>query len=331
MGLPEEVSVPPPVELARSVRELPSMTAMPGGTRYEPKWDGFRAVIVVDEDVSLWSRQGKNLTRSFPDLTAAAASMIPAGCIVDGEAVIWIDGRLSFEALQQRLGVGTETARRLAHAQPASYVAFDLIAVAGQDVRHLRLDDRRGLLEKLAEEWTPPLNLSPVTADIDEAREWLETMPAVGIEGIIAKGAGQEYAGGVRDWVKVKRYDTLDVVLAAVIGPREQPETIVVGLPDGNELRIVGRSTPLQPHQSRYLGMLLRPPARPHPWPEVVSPGALGRFNAGRDLIHLTLVEPIVAEVSADVATSGRSFRHLVKFVRLRPELDVDQVVWPSR
>ncbi len=322
--------VPPAVALARSVRELPAASAMPGGTRYEPKWDGFRTVVVHDDEVSLWSRRAKNLTKSFPELAAAARAMIPPGCVVDGEAVVWIDGRLSFDALQRRLGTGAERARRLASAQPASFVGFDMLAVAGHDVRRLPFDDRRRLLEELAGEWAPPLNLSPVTADVDEAREWMETLPAAGIEGIVAKGGGQPYVGGARDWLKVKRRDTLDVVLAAVIGPRQRPEAVVVGLPDQDGLRIVGRSTPLRPHEARQLGEHLRPPAGEHPWPEVVSPGAVDRFNAGRDPVQLTLVEPVVAEISADVAMSGRAFRHAVKYLRIRPELDVDDVEWPT-
>jgi ATP-dependent DNA ligase len=157
VGPPKVFGVPPTVALARASRELPGPGAMPGGTLYEPKWDGFRVVVVVDREVTLWSRQGKDLTRSFPELSDAAAATIPAGCIVDGEAVVWIDGRLSFDALQQRLSVGSERARQLAHAQPGSFVAFDMLAVAGRDVRHLRFTERRNLLEHLAAEWTPPL------------------------------------------------------------------------------------------------------------------------------------------------------------------------------
>jgi ATP-dependent DNA ligase len=157
----------------------------------------------------------------------------------------------------------------------------------------------------------------------------METMPSVGVEGIIAKGADQPYAGGVRNWVKVKRRDTVDVVLGAVIGPRERPQAIVIGLPDSGELGIVGRSTPLNSHAARLLASHLRPPVGEHPWPEVVSPGAVDRFNAGRDPVRLTLVEPVVAEVSADVALSGRAFRHAVRFLRIRPELHPGEVVSP--
>lgn len=283
-----------------------------------------------DVGVSLWSRQGKNLTPYFPELAAAAAE-IPEGCVVDGEVVVWNGGRLDFDALQRRLSTGAAKVDRLAYAQPASYVAFDVLAVAGRDVRGIALEHRRALLEELASTWTPPMNLSPVTADYDEASDWLATMPATGIEGIVVKGATQRYEGGQRQWLKVKHRDTIDVIAGAVIGPMSRPEAVVVGLPVAGELRIAGRSTPLPLHVARTLSTQLQPPEGEHPWPEVVSPGAVDRFNAGRDPVRLTLVEPFVIEVSADVALSGRSFRHAVRFIRTRPELDVAEVEWPTR
>ena len=202
-----------------------------------------------------------------------------------------------------------------------------MLAVADQDARGLPLRDRRALLEELASGWSAPLNLSPATRDAGEAAKWLETMTAAGIEGLVAKGAGQPYRGGQRQWVKVKHRDTLDVVCAAVIGPLQRPEALVVGLPVDGELRIVGCSTPLRAAASRAIGRLLQPPEGHHPWPAQVKPGALDRFNSGgRDVIDLTLVEPIVVEISADVAMTGHAFRHAVRFVRARPKLPVDEV-----
>lgn len=329
MSLPASLQLPPELALAKVVAELPEPSALPGGCRYEPKWDGFRLAIVRDRDVTLWSRQGKDLTEYFPEI-ASAAEEIPEGCVVDGEAVIWKDGRLDFDGLQQRLSAGMAKAARRAHLQPASYAAFDVLAVAGRDIRHIALDDRRSLLEELASAWMPPLHLSPVTRDLDQAREWLTTMPATGIEGLVVKGARQPYAGGQRQWLKVKHRSTVDVIAGAVIGPMNRPEAVVVGLPVDGALRIAGRSTPLKPHVARALSAHLRAPAGEHPWPEVVSPGAVDRFTAGRDPVQLTLIEPFVVEVSADVALSGRSFRHAVRFIRARPELDVDDVVWPE-
>ncbi|MBT2519045.1 ATP-dependent DNA ligase [Streptomyces sp. ISL-90] len=330
MSLPASMQFPLELALARVVDQLPEPEALPGGCLYSPKWDGFRVAIVHDAgEVSLWSRQGKNLTRYFPELAAAAAAQLPDGCVLDGEAVIWNEGRLDFDAMQRRLSGGLAGAARLARAQPASFAAFDVLAVAGQDIRHLPLEHRQALLEELAAEWHPPLNLSPVTRDVDEAREWLESMPAVGVEGIIVKAAASRYEGGKREWLKVKHRSTRDVIAGAVIGPRSRPEAVVVGLPIEGELHIVGRTTPLRPHVARSLAAFLHPPAGEHPWPEVVSPGAIDRFNAGRDPVQLTLVEPFVVEVSADVALSGRSFRHAVRLIRARPELDIEDVSWP--
>ncbi len=320
---------PPEVALARLVASIPQPDALPGGCLYEPKWDGFRLVIVRDDAVTLWSRQRKDLTRHFPEL-AAAATQLPEGYVIDGEAVIWSDDRLDFDALQKRLTTSQSAIARLAHTRPASYAAFDVLAIDGRDARPLRLRDRRTLLEQIAQDWTPPLNLSPVTTDYDEAVRWFEDLPATGIEGLVVKAGGDRYQCGVRQWLKVKHRDTLDVVCAAVIGPRERPEELVIGLPLDGELRIVGRSAPLKAGAARALGAQLQPPAGTHPWPTQVKPSAVDRFNSsGRDLIDLTLIEPIVVEISADVAWSGRSFRHSVRYVRARPELQPSDVAAP--
>ncbi|AXH37518.1 ATP-dependent DNA ligase (plasmid) [Humibacter sp. BT305] len=324
---------PPEVALARLANTISRPGALPGGSLYEPEWDGFRLVVVRDADVTLWSRQGKDLTRHFPDLAAAAREQLPEGCVVEGEAVVWARDRLDFDALQKRLTTSPAAVQRLAHQWPASYVAFDLLAVDGQDARSLPLRDRRALLEQLAQDWVPPLNLSPATADYDEAVAWFEQLHTAGIEGLVVKGAGDRYSGGVRQWVKVKHRDTLDVICAAVIGPAHQPQELVVGLPVDGELRIVGRSTPLRVAPARALGRLLRPAVgEGHPWPAQIKPGALDRFgNSGRELVDLTLVKPVVVEISADVAWSGRSFRHAVRYLRARPELDPAELLERER
>lgn len=322
---------PPKVALARPVSTIPKPAALLGGCMYEPKWDGFRLVIVRDDTVTLWSRQGKDLTQHFPDL-ARAAEQIPHGYVIDGEVVIWTKDHLDFDSLQARLTTSSTVAERLAREQPATYVAFDVLAIDNRDARPLGLRDRRTLLEQIAEDWEPPLNLSPVTTDYAQAVTWFEELPATGVEGLVVKGAGDRYEGGKRQWVKVKHRDTLDVICGAIIGPREQPQELVIGLPIDGGLQIVGRSAPLRSGVARQLGKQLRPPAGEHPWPEQVRPGALDRFNkSGRELIDLTLVEPIVIEISADTAWSGRSFRHLVRYVRTRPELHPSDATPPTQ
>ncbi|MGW8566776.1 hypothetical protein [Isoptericola sp. NPDC055881] len=150
------------------------------------------------------------------------------------------------------------------------------------------------------------------------------------MEGLVVKGAGQTYRGGQRDWLKVKHRSTLDVICGAVIGPRSAPQQVVAGLPIDGKLRIVGRSTPPNPHIRRTLAAHLWAPAGPHPWPEQVSPGAFGRFGNDRGPVDLTLVEPLVVEVSADAAWSGRSFRHQLRVTRVRPDAEVAGVTVPT-
>lgn len=311
---------------------MPAVGALPGGCMYEPKWDGFRSVILAGADgVSLWSRQGRDLSKYFPDLLEAAAAQIPPGCVLDGEAVIWTDDKLDFDALQRRLVTSRAALPGLIQERPASFAAFDLLAVAGNDIRGLPLAERRELLEQLAADWEPPLNLSPVTGDRDEALKWFEELHHAGLEGLVVKGAGQPYQGAVRGWIKVKRREVVDVVCAAVIGSIARPQYIVAGLPVEGRLRIVGRSAPLSAKASRELAAYLRPPAGAHPWPEVVTETMLSRFSKDKGPVTLTLVEPLVVEISADTAWTGNAFRHSVRYQRPRPELAVDDVRLPDR
>ena len=156
------------------------------------------------DTAAVWSRQGKDLTDRFPDIAAATVRILPAGCVVDGELVMLDEsGRLSFDQLQRRLVTSPAKARALIAQAPASFMAFDLLAAGDVDLRPLRWSTRRDRLESLAT-WEPPLQLSPVTHDVDEAREWFEVLPgAIGVEGLVVKGATSRYAPGRRDWLKV--------------------------------------------------------------------------------------------------------------------------------
>lgn len=283
-----------------------------------------KARVVLDrgERTVLWSRQGKDLTRHFPELVAAADEQLPDGVTLDGEAIIWADGRLDFALMQRRLTTSAAAIARMVRERPASFVAFDVLTAAGRDARSLPLRDRRRLLEELAKDWAPPLELSPATKDPAEAARWSDELAHAGIEGIVAKGLAEQYVPGARKWVKVKRRDTLDVICGAVIGDMAQPREVVVGVMVDGQLRIAGRSAPLRAGAARELGAVLRPPVGAHPWPRTVKPGALDRFNSGtRSEVELTLVEPVVVEVSADTARASHSFRHLVRFIRARTDL----------
>ncbi|WP_277514319.1 hypothetical protein [Cellulosimicrobium cellulans] len=163
-----------------------------------------------DDGARIWSRRGTDLTATFPEITTAVTEQIAPGVVLDGELVVWENGRLTFEALQERMGRGPRTAAAAARARPASLAAFDVLAIADRDVRLEPFDVRRALLVELASSWRPPLNLSPVTADVDEAREWFEAYAAVGVEGLVVKGGNATYRGGELSWLKVKHRSTVD-------------------------------------------------------------------------------------------------------------------------
>ena len=266
----------------------------------------------------------------FPEFTAPLASDVPPGCVVDGEAVIWAGGRLDFSALQQRLGAGPRSLPGLVRQTPASYVAFDVLAVAGHDARGLPLSQRWALLEELARGWEPPLSLSPATTDPDEAARWFEDLPHTGIEGLVIKGTDQPYTPGARAWLKLKHRETVEIICGAVIGPITEPREVVAGLVLDGELRIVGRSTPLKTTAARELARWLQPPRGAHPWPATVKGTTLDRFNRDKGPVALTLVEPVAVEVSADTAWSGRSFRHPLRVLRARPELSPKDIILPD-
>ena len=318
--LPPELAGPVAVELAKPVRDLPRADALPGGVLYEPKWDGYRLVVVRTGGATrVWSRQGRDLSSRFPDVVAAAVAQVPPGTVLDGEVVVWNGARLDFGLLQQRMVAAPGRVGALVAASPASYVAFDLLALGGTDLRGRRLRERRAALEELAARWAPPLQLSPVTADPAEARQWSTDFRPAGVEGLVAKGAGTRYAPGRREWLKVKSWETTEVLAGGVIGSLERPGQLVAGRYRDGELVVVGRTSPLSPAHSAELAAVLRPAGPDHPWPERIGTGA---FGGGRLSVPLTRVQPdVVVEVSADAALQAGVFRHPLRFVRVRPDL----------
>jgi ATP-dependent DNA ligase len=323
--LPHELAGPVGVALAKSVERIPPVGALSGGCWYEPKWDGFRLVIVRDAvSTRVWSKQGRDLTGRFPDVVAAAGAQVPAGTVVDGEVVIWSGDRLDFALLQQRMVTGTGKIPALAAAHPASYVAFDVLAAGGDDVRQSTLKRRRSVLELLAAGWKPPLQVSPVTDDPEQAAAWMADYRPAGIEGLVAKGKATRYLPGRRDWLKVKSRETTEVLIGGVLGPIESPQQVVAGRYRGDELVLVGRTSPLSPTQSAEVAAALKPAAADHPWPDRVG---TGRFGGGRLSVPLTKVAPtVVAEVSADAALTAGVFRHPLRFLRLRRDLTPSDV-----
>ena len=319
-GLPPELAGPVAVELAKPVKAIPPAHALPGGCLYEPKWDGYRLVVVRQgSSTRLWSKQGRDLTDRFPDLAAAALAQVPAGTVVDGEVVIWHGDRLDFGLLQRRLVTAAGRIGALVAAHPASYVAFDLLAAGGTDLRGRKLSRRRAELEELAQRWAPPMQLSPATTDPAEARRWFDDFRPAGVEGLVAKGTGTRYAPGRREWLKVKSWETIEVLAGGVIGPIERPSQLVAGRYRDGELVVVGRTSPLTPRQSAELAAVLGPAGEDHPWPDRIG---TGRFGGGRLSVPLTRVDPsVVVEVSADAALQAGVFRHPLRFVRVRGDL----------
>jgi bifunctional non-homologous end joining protein LigD len=172
--LPAGLAGPITVELARAEERIPGPHAMPGGSRYEPKWDGFRGSLQIGNgSTRLWSKNGTDLATRFPEIISAVTPVVPDCSVLDGELIIWSDDRLAFDLLQHRFAGGQARAREQARHHPASYVVFDLLALAGEDLRDQPLRDRRAALETLAREWAPPLQLSPMTDDIEVARRWM--------------------------------------------------------------------------------------------------------------------------------------------------------------
>jgi ATP-dependent DNA ligase len=324
-GLPPELAGPVAVELAKPVRDIPAGNALPGGCRYEPKWDGYRLVVVRQgASTRLWSKQGRDLTDRFPDVAAAALAQVPAGTVVDGEVVVWNGERLDFGLLQKRMVTAPGRLGPLVAAHPASYVAFDLLAAGGTDLRSRPWRRRRAELEALAQRWAPPMQLSPVTDDVDEARAWFTDFRPAGVEGLVAKGAASRYAPGRREWLKVKSWETTEVLAGGVIGPIERPSQLVAGLYRDGELVVVGRTSPLSPAQSAELAAVLTPAEPDHPWPERIG---TGRFGGGRLSVALTRVQPqVVVEISADAALQAGVFRHPLRYVRTRPDLRPDDL-----
>lgn len=317
---------PVPLSQARPVETIPPADALPGGCVYEPKWDGFRAAVYTGVNgAAIFSRAGKDLTARFPDLAEVVDQQIPPGYVLDAEAVVWSGERLDFAALQQRMSAGRRSLPSLIRSAPASLAVFDMIALAGTDIRSLPLRIRRELLSELAQDWEPPLNLSPATEDRAVAKAWFADLAAAGIEGLVVKGDGQTYDGD-RQWLKVRHRHPVDAVCAAVTGSVGRPSTLVLGLQVHGRLRIVGRTVPLKKDVSRLVGQILEPAGSEHPWPAEISPRILDRFTDRTEPVRLARVKPVAMEVSADTAFENGSFRHPVRFLRLRPDLEPDAV-----
>ncbi|MCB5165125.1 ATP-dependent DNA ligase [Streptomyces bambusae] len=226
------------VALAEPVRVLPRGD----GLAYEPKFDGHRLVVHRTlTDVVLQARSGRNVTSAFPDL-AAAARVLPAETTLDGEVVVWHAGRTDFALVQRRAAATAARAAVLAQTLPASYAAFDVLSLAGLDLRSRPYERRRSLLVDLLLPLGPPLQPVPMTTDPELAATWYETLPASGIEGLVIKRLDQPYPAGRRGWQKLRHTDTRDAAAIGWTGPARRPAALVLVLP-GDDTPVV--SSPL--------------------------------------------------------------------------------------
>ena len=330
-----QLSVEPPIQpmLARIAEHLPSE----GDFLFEPKWDGFRAIVFRGEDdVYIQSRDLKPLDRYFPELHQALLALLPAGCVVDGEIVIVTPRGLDFDALQLRLHPAASRIAKLATESPASFVAFDLLAVDGRDVMASPQRDRRAMLEALHDRFRPPLHLTPITKDRGLGEEWLRQFEGAGLDGVIAKPADSPYLPGKRAMLKVKHIRTADCVVGGFRwykDTRDAVGSLLLGLyDDDGVLQHVGVTSSFTMAMRKSLVHTLEPLRRnaldDHPWRGWAReeahaggrmPGGQSRWSAGKDLSWEALRIERVCEVKYD-HLQGDRFRHATQFLRWRPD-----------
>jgi ATP-dependent DNA ligase len=333
---PTTFAVEPPIEpmLAKLAEELPTG----GGFLYEPKWDGFRAVVFRGQsEVFIQSRDLRPLDRYFPELHEAFLASLPDGCIVDGEIVIVTPHGLDFDALQLRLHPAASRVARLAQETPAAFVAFDLIAVGGRDLRAVPQDERRVLLELALVNAEPPIYVTPMTRDPAVASEWLTRFEGAGLDGVMAKPGQGTYQPGKRAMIKVKHARTADCVVAGFrwhkTGKNVLVGALLLGLyDDQGTLHHVGVTSAFTMEVRRQLALELAPLREhafdEHPWREwadaagsemVRMPGGQSRWSAGKDLSWEPLRIERVCEVKYD-HMQGPRFRHAAIFQHWRPD-----------
>src|SRR4051812_24460030 len=244
--------------LAKLAEELPR-----GGFLYEPKWDGFRAIVFHGRSqLYIQSRDARPLDRYFPELHDALLERLPKHCVLDGEIVIAGPRGLDFDALQLRLHPAASRVAKLAKESPAAFVAFDLPPAGGRDVPSLPQSERRANLEKLLKDVAKPVYLTPVTRDHRLAREWLERFEGAGLDGVIAKPESGPYAPGKRTMIKVKHARTADCVVAGFRWHKSGPVvgSLLLGLYDADGvLQHVGVTSSFTMDKRRQLARELEP------------------------------------------------------------------------
>jgi ATP-dependent DNA ligase len=309
-----------------------------GAFLYEPKWDGFRAIVFRGgSDVYIQSRDLRPLDRYFPELHDIFLERLPDGCVIDGEIVIATAHGLDFDALQMRLHPAASRVAKLAKETPAQFVAFDLLAGKGTDVRDAAQVERRALLEKLLAKVKPPIHLTPMTRDRAMAVDWLARFEGAGLDGVVAKPQDGTYQPGKRTMIKVKHARTADCVVAGFRWHKNGKNTLVGSLllglyDDKGKLHNVGVTSAFSMATRKQLAQELKPlrtdAIEKHPWREWADadagnrtrmPGGQSRWSAGKDLSWEPLRIERVCEVKYD-HMQGDRFRHAAIFLRWRTD-----------
>jgi ATP-dependent DNA ligase len=316
------------------------------GWQFEPKWDGFRTLVFRDGDeVLLQSRDEKPMNRYFPELVEPLKKALPERCVIDGEIVIAGDGGLDFEALLLRIHPAASRVKLLAEQSPASFVAWDLLALDDEDLRESPLSVRRERLEKFLADVSAPAHLSPATRDRAVAEDWFQRFEGAGLDGVMAKRLDSPYRAGERTMIKVKHSRTADCVVAGFRWHKNGPGTMVgsllLGLYDEKGmLHNVGVTAAFTMAMRKKLALELAPlrgsAVENHPWRDWAEaqeeaaakgqrmPGASSRWNRGKDLSWVPLRPERVVEVAYD-HMQGTRFRHAARFVRWRPDKNPEE------
>ena len=329
-------SIAPPIEpmLAKISEDLPSG----GGFLFEPKWDGFRAIVFrCGNDLLIQSRDLRPLDRYFPELHNALLAGLPPDVVVDGEIVIATPHGLDFDALQLRLHPAESRVAKLAQAAPSSFVAFDLLALDGRDLRGEPLAQRRRLLEESLAQAKPPIHLTAMTRDRTVAADWLQRFEGAGLDGVIAKPESGLYEPGKRAMLKIKHARTADCVVAGFRWHKDGKGIRIGSLllalfDDRGHLHHVGVTSSFTMKRREELAAELEPLRQnamtDHPWREWATqagqemsrmPGGQSRWSAGKDLSWEPLRIERVCEVKYD-HMQGDRFRHAATFLRWRPD-----------
>jgi len=327
--------IKPPVlpMLAKLSSELP-----PGdGWIFEPKWDGFRALVFKSrDDVHIQSRDEKPLARFFPEVVATLVTQLPGRCVLDGEIVIARDGALDFDMLQMRLHPAASRVNMLAGSIPASVVFFDVLHDGTRDLRGAAFADRRKALARLLKRAKPPVHLTPATTDRKVAADWFRRFEGAGLDGVVAKPADGRYESNKRALVKVKHERECDCVVAGFRWHKDSNKTAVgsllLGLYRKGRLEHVGVSASFTAAKRKELVEFLKPLRRnaldKHPWREWAEldadarqrkPGAQSRWSQGKDLSWEPLRPELVVQVAYDHMQRDR-FRHTAQFRRWRTD-----------